>query len=167
MSEQTLTVQGKILKIAAYILLGTGMVFFMFAVSSVFMGITPPFLDVFTLFLFGFSLVLGGALLLVIAQQGIIKTEFDTISLIKCTNAPDCKYRKARKFEKDEFVFKELPEPCEKCNSKLYIAAILEVEKKPKKKKPGEEKPEDTLQQLEPAKEPADKAKSKKEEKNP
>ena len=107
MSEQTLTVQGKILKIAAYILLGTGMVFFMFAVSSVFMGITPPFLDVFTLFLFGFSLVLGGALLLVVAQQGIIKTEFDTISLIKCTNAPDCKYRKARKFEKDEFPVSE------------------------------------------------------------
>jgi hypothetical protein len=166
-SESTLTIQGKILKIAAYVLLGIGMVFFMLATSSIFMGITPPFLDVFTLFLFGFSLVLGGAFLLVIAQQGILKPEFDTISLIKCTNTPDCKFRKARKFEKDDFIFKELPEPCEKCNSKLHIAAILEIERKQRTKKPGEEKSEDTFKQLEPPKEPPDKKKSKKEEKNP
>jgi hypothetical protein len=165
MSEPTLTIQGKILKIIAYVLLGAGAVLFVFGMSSVWSGLPPLFLDTLTLFLFGFSLILAGAFLLVIAQQGILKPEFDTVTLIRCTNTPDCKYRKARKFEKDDFIFKELPEPCEKCNSKLHIAAILEVEKKSPKKKPGEEKPEDTVQQLEPLKEPADKTKPKKEEK--
>lgn len=167
MSEPKFTFQAKILRIIAYILFGTGMIFFVLGMSAVWSGIPPPFLDFISLFLYGFTMLLGGGFLLAIAQQGIIKPEFDTITLIKCTNAPDCKFRKARKFEKDDFVFKELPEPCEKCNSKLYISAILEVERKSRKIKPGEVKSEETLQQLEPSKEPAEKTKPKKEEKTP
>jgi len=156
MSEPKLTVQGKILKGIAYIFLGTGLIFLMLALSSIFMGINPPFLDLPYLFVFGFSLILAGSFLLVAAQQGIIKPEFTTLSLVKCNNTPDCKYRKTRKFEENDYVFKELDETCEKCYGKLYIAAILEVEKKAKQKKVPEEKPEETLQQIEPTSEPTE-----------
>lgn len=162
MAETTLTIQGKILKVLAYILLGAGLVFLILGFQSIFMGMAPPFLDFGTLLVFGFALLLAGSFLLVIAQQGILKPEFTTISLIKCTNTPECKYRKVRKFEKDDYVFKELDETCEKCFSKLYIAGILEVERKAKQKKSIEEKSEETLKQLEPTPEPEEKEKGKK-----
>jgi len=165
MSEPTLTTQGKILKALAYILLGVGLIFFMIALSSIFMGIPPLFLDLFSLFSIGLSFVLIGAFLLAAAQQGILKPEFTTISLIKCANTPECKYRRAQKFENGDYIFKELEESCEKCYGKLYIAAILEVAKKARQKKLLEVKSEETLKQLEPTVEPAEKPKAKKEKK--
>ena len=123
--------------------MGAGMVMLMLGISSFFMPAIPG-IDPLFMVLFGVVLLFGGALLLGLAQQGIIKPEFDNISLIKCADTPKCKYVKAKKFEKDDYVFKPVDGKCDICNSPLHIAAIFEIEKKPAPEKGSEEKKDET-----------------------
>lgn len=129
MSEPKYSTTAKILKYLAYIVMGAGMILTMFGISSIFYGTQPPFLDTFTMIVLGILLLILGVPLLTVAQQGIIKPEFAAVTLLRCTSGAECKYTKARKFERGDFVFKELEDLCEKCNSKLHIAAIIEVDK--------------------------------------
>ncbi len=138
MTEVKYNTTAKILKYLSYIVMGAAVVLIMLGFSGLWMGSTIPGLDPLWLLVFGFLLFATSIPLLIMAQAGIIKPEFDSVSLLKCQN-PECKYTKGRKFEKDEYVFKELDETCEKCNSKLYIAAIFEVERTPKQEKKDEE----------------------------
>ncbi|MHA1266446.1 MAG: hypothetical protein ACTSRS_14525 [Candidatus Helarchaeota archaeon] len=140
MSEPKYSTSAKIFKWLAYFLMGSGLVLTMFGISSLVYPVSPPFLDVATMIVLGVTLLLFGSLLLALAQQGLIKPEFDAITLMRCTARPDCKYTKARKFERGDYVFKELDQKCEKCNSPLEIAAIFEVERNlPKEKKENQE----------------------------
>ncbi|NVM55619.1 MAG: hypothetical protein HWN66_18065 [Candidatus Helarchaeota archaeon] len=140
MSEQKYTTSARFLKFFAYILMGTGLIFTMLAMSSFFMGLSLDFLEPIYMLLIGLLLLFAGVPLLAVAQQGIIKQEFDTLSIIKCTGLPDCKFVRAKKFERGEYIFQELEDKCEKCNSPLYIAAIFEVDKTPPKQKQEEAK---------------------------
>lgn len=144
MTEAKYTTSAKILKALAYILMGAAMILIMLGFSGLWMGSIPG-LDPIYMLLFGFLLFIASVPLLVMAQAGLIKPEFDSISLLKCTN-PECKFTKGNKFEKDDYVFKKLEETCDKCNSTLYIAAIFEVERKPKKE---EEEKEDSSEDTE------------------
>lgn len=143
MSDAKYTTSAKILKGLAYVLMGAAIILIMLGFSGFFMGPIHPALDPVYMLLFGFLLFMASVPLLLMAQQGIIKPEFDSISLLKCTNTPDCKFTKGRKWEKDEYVFQQLEEKCEKCSSNLYIAAIFEVERKPPSEKKEEEKSSD------------------------
>ena len=138
MTEVKYSTTAKILKYLSYGLMGAAVVLIMLGFSGLWMGSTIPGLDPLYLLVFGFLLFASSVPLLIMAQAGIIKPEFESVSLLKCLN-PECKYTKGRKFEKDEYVFKELDETCEKCNSKLYIAAIFEVERTPKQGEKEEE----------------------------
>jgi len=141
MAETKYTTSAKILKWMAYIFMGIAMLLIFLGFSGLWWGPILPGLDPLYMLILGFLLLLVSAPLLVMAQAGAIKPEFNTISLVRCSNAPDCKFIKGRPFEKDEYVFKDLDEKCEKCNSPLYIAAIFEIERKqkePKKEKSSE-----------------------------
>ena len=129
--EVKYTTSAKILKYLGYGLMGAGMILFVFGISSFFMPSPLPWLDPLYMVMFGLLLLFAGIPLLAMAQQGIIKPEFESIKLIKCEGAPDCKFTQAKKFEKDDYVFKPVEGKCEKCGEPLYIAAIFEVEKKP------------------------------------
>lgn len=132
MSEETkYTTSARIMKICAYILMGVGMVLTMLGISSIFYPGGIAFMDPLYMLLVGLMLLFAGVPLLAIAQQGVIKPEFNTVSLVRCTNVPDCKYTEGRKFEWGDYVFKELDEKCKKCNSQLIIAAIFDVKKTP------------------------------------
>ncbi len=154
MSEQKYTTSSKIMKIIAYLLMGAGMILTMFGISSFFYGGSFIPLDPVYMLLVGLMLLFAGVPILAIAQQGLIKPEFDTISLVRCTNAPDCKFTEGRKFARGDFVYKELDEKCEKCNSTLHIAAIFEVERNPPKEKTdsAETGDEDSKKDTEPPK---------------
>ena len=141
MSEAKLSTTGKILKYLAYILMIIGMGLLMLGISSFFFGVTPP-LDPVYMILIGVMLLFAGFPMLAMAQQGMIKPEFDTISLIKCSTTPECKFTRAKKYERGEYIFQDLEKKCEKCDSPLYIAAIFEVEKKQPKRKLEERKKE-------------------------
>jgi len=130
MSEPKYTTSARIMKIFAYLLMGVGMVFTMLGISSFIYG-GIAFMDPVYMLLVGLMLLFAGVPLLAFAQQGVIKPEFNTVSLVRCTNVPDCKYTEGRKFERGDYVFKELDEKCKKCNSQLIITAIFDVEKKP------------------------------------
>lgn len=156
MSEPKYSTSAKIMKIFAYLLMGAGMILTMLGISSFIYPGGIAFMDPLYMLLVGIMLLFAGVPLLAIAQQGIIKPEFDTISLVRCTGAPDCKYTKPKKFERGDFVYKELDEKCEKCNSPLHIAAIFDVEKKP-----AAEKKESTVKLEEEPKEEAKPSKPK------
>ncbi len=134
MSEVKYTTAAKILKVLGYILMMASVFLIMIGISGFFMGPIHPAIDPLYMLFSGLLLFMASLPILMMSQTGIVKPEFDVISLLRCSNA-DCKFTKGRKFEKDEYVFKELDEKCEKCNSNFYIAAIFEVERKPSKKK--------------------------------
>ncbi len=171
--EPKLSTGAKILKYIAYILMGGGLVLFMLGLSSFFFGSSPSFMDPLYMIIFGLLLLFAGMPMLVAAQQGIIKPEFDTISLVNCSAAPDCKFRRAKKFERGEYVFKTLDKKCEECGNPLYISAIFEIEKKPPSVKPGTserkvEEPADLTEvplKEEPKEEPKEESKKKNDEK--
>jgi hypothetical protein len=146
MSEIRYTTSARILKYLGYGLIVIGMFLLMFGVSSFFMP-APAIMDPLYMILFGVVLLFGGALLVGMAQTGIIKPEFDTVSLIKCTDVPKCKFVKAKKFEKDDYVFKDVEGKCDKCGGSLHIAAIFQMEKKSQSQKSPEEK-KDEMQEL-------------------
>ncbi|MHA1129371.1 MAG: hypothetical protein ACTSQ8_07665 [Candidatus Helarchaeota archaeon] len=137
MTDIKYTTVAKIFKYLAYILMGAAVVLIMLGFSGLWMGPIPG-VDPIYLLLFGFLLFATSVPLLMMAQAGIIKPEFSSISLLKCSST-DCKFTRGKDFEKDEYVFKELDEKCPKCNSNLYIAAIFEVEKKPKREQEKKE----------------------------
>ncbi len=145
MSEVKLSSSAKILKVLAYVFMLLAMLLIALGFMGIMWGSIIPGVDPLYMLILGFLLLIPSTFLLFIAQQGIIKPVIETISLLKCTNSPNCKFTKGRKFEKDEYVFQELKEPCEKCNNHLYIAAIFDVEKKgPKPEKEKGKAPEET-----------------------
>ncbi|MFX1294007.1 MAG: hypothetical protein ACFFD2_03985 [Promethearchaeota archaeon] len=137
MTKVKYTTSAKILKALGYIFMGAAIILIMLGFSGLWMG-TIPGLNPIWMLVCGFLLFVVSVPLLALAQAGAIKPEFDSIALLKCTNTPDCKFSKGRKFEKDEYVFKELDEKCKKCNNNLYIASIIEVERTSDKEKKEE-----------------------------